>query len=34
MADIKQAFNLDKSNKEIYETYEKIIVKYNESVKK
>jgi hypothetical protein len=34
MTDIKQAFSLDKSNKEIYDSYEKILVKYNETLKK
>lgn len=32
--DIKQAFALDKTNQEIYKSYEKILVKYNESVKR
>jgi hypothetical protein len=30
MSDIKQAFSLDKTSKEIYDSYEKILVKYNE----
>ena len=30
MSDIKQAFSFDKTNKEIYDSYEKILVKYNE----
>jgi hypothetical protein len=34
MNDIKQAFNKDKSNTEIYKSYEKILEKYNEQIKK
>jgi len=34
MADIKLAFNKDKSNVEIHKSYEKILEKYNEWAKK
>lgn len=34
MTDIKTAFNKDKSNMEVYRSYEKILQKYNEQVKK
>lgn len=34
MSDIKLAFNKDKSNVEIHKSYEKILEKYNEKVKK
>lgn len=34
MKDIKDAFAHDKTNKEIYDYYQKILIRYNESVKK
>jgi hypothetical protein len=34
MNDIKQAFNKDKRNAEVHESYEKILKMYNEQLKK
>lgn len=34
MIDIKQAFKNDKSNVEVHKSYEKILLKYNEQMKK
>lgn len=34
MADIKQAFALDKTNTDIYHSYEKILLSYNEERKR